>query len=205
MGRHKLIEDDLLLAKVREIVVTEGITVSSRKIADTIGISSSVLFQRFGSKTELLFAAMTPLAPDMSAILGSDLREGHVLAQLEGIAWELLEYFRKLIPVLMPLATDPSFDFDTFRKRHPNSPLERLTIELMRVFEEKRQKGEIDCPDVGPIVSTLVSVAYGFAMFERIGVHTGAFTKATVRDLTRLIWRGIAPAGQREPLLEGEN
>ena len=86
------IDNIALLARVREIVVREGISVSSREIAKEIGISGSVLFQRFGS-----------------------------------------------------------------------------------------------------------AVAYSLAMFERIGIHDGVpFSHSVVRDLARLIRRGIAPADHRE-------
>lgn len=199
MGRHKRIEDDELLAKVREIVVREGITVSSRKIAKEIGISDSVLFQRFGSKEELLFAAMTPPAPDLSTLFAKD-REGHAREHLEESTLGLMEYFRKLVPVLMPMASHPSFRYESFRKRNPNSPLEKLIVELMKVWEEKRQKGEIDRPEVGTLVLGLLGVTCGLTMFEWIGAHGGAsFGEGTVRDFARLLWEGLAPASQREP------
>jgi AcrR family transcriptional regulator len=197
VGRRKLIEDDQLLGRVREIFVREGINVSSRTIAKEIGISSSVLFQRFGSKVELLFAAMTPPAPDISTLLEQEAPGGRALDHLERISWGLLEYFRKLVPVLLPLATDPSFNFEAFRRRYPNSTLEKLMVELMTVLEGKRRKSEIDCPDAGAVGANLVAVAFSLAMFERIGVHDGPFSQDTVRDIARLLWRGIAPADQR--------
>jgi hypothetical protein len=125
-------------------------------------------------------------------------RRGDACTQLEQVALGLLEYFRKLVPVLLPLATHPSFDYEDFRKRHPNSPLETLQVELMRDWEEKRKKREIDCPDVGPVVLNVMAVAYSLAMFERIGVHHGEFSQDIVRKLARLVWRGIAPAKQRK-------
>ena len=197
MGRRKLMEDDALLAKAREIFVREGINVSSRRIASLIGISNSVLFQRFGSKLELLFAAMAPPAPDMSSLRQGNSRRRDASAHLEQIAQALLGYFRELVPVLLPLATHPSFDYEAFRKRHPDSPLEKLMTELTTILDEKRRNGEIDCPDSGTVVLNLVAVAYSLAMFERIGAHDGAFAPRTVRDLARLLWQGIAPADRR--------
>lgn len=194
MGRRKLMEDEALLSRVREIVVRDGIAVSSRKIAKEIGISDSVLFQRFGSKVELLFAAMTPPAPDMSNLLGKDVRRGDTLAQLERLAWGLLEYFRAFVPVILPLAVDPAFNYEAFRKRNPDSTLDRLMVQLMTALEAKRKSGEIDCPDAGEVVLSLVAVTHSLAMFERIGIHGRAtFNPSTVRDLVRLLWRGIAP------------
>ncbi len=200
MGRHKLIEDGELLAKVRDIFVRDGINVSSRTIAKEIGISSSVLFQRFGSKVELLFAAMTPPAPDISTLLEKDVHSGPALPHLEEIAWALLEYFRKLVPVLLPLATAPSFNFEAFRNRYPNSTLEKLTVELMTALEKKRQRGEIDCPGagaVGALGANLLAVAFSLSMFERIGVHSEPFTQNTVKEITGVIWRGVEPRGER--------
>lgn len=197
MGRHKIIEDDELLARARDIFVKEGINVSSRKIAEQIGISSSVLFQRFGSKEELFFAAMTPPAPDMSAVLEKAVRRGHIVDQLEQISVGLVDYYRKVVPVLVPLATHPSFRFDAFRKRHPNSPLEKLTVELISTLEEKRQKGEIECPDVGMLAFHLLAAAHTIAMFEWIGVHE-SFDVAMVRKLVQVLWRGVAPGERRK-------
>lgn len=199
MGRHKLIEDDELLARVRDVVVKEGITVSSRRIAEAVGVSSAVLFQRYGSKENLLFAALSPPAPDMSTLLRTGERRGHGLAQLERVLSGLLAYFRQFVPVLAPLANHPAFDYEAFRERHPNSPLEKLIVELSVAFEEQRQRGELDCPDVGMLVLHLVAVAHSLAMFEHIGAHHGTFSQHIVSDLARLLWRGVAPAEQREP------
>lgn len=196
MGRRKLLEDDELLARAREIFLREGLAISSRRLAEQIGVSDSVLFQRFGSKEELVFAAMTPPAPDMSALF-AQASSGNTLSDLQRSGLGLLDYFRQLVPILAPLSTHPAFSFDAFRKRHPNSPLEKLTVELMTVWEEKRQNGSIDCPNVGPLVLHLLAVAYGLAMFEWLGVHESNFSEETVRELIELLWVGISPRAKK--------
>lgn len=198
MGRRKLLADDELLSRVRAILLRDGLNVSSRRLAEEIGISDSVLFQRFGSKEELVFAAMTPPAPDMATFIGQNAEGGDPHADLQQCGLSLLRYFRTLVPVLAPLSAHPPFSFDAFRKKHPNSPLEKLTLELMREWEQKRQRGTIDCADVGPLVLHLVATAYGLAMFEWIGVHDGKFSDELVRALIDLLWRGIAPVIERE-------
>jgi AcrR family transcriptional regulator len=197
VGRRKLIEDADLLARVREIVVREGTAVSSHKIAKEIGISSAVLFQRFGSKQGLLFAAMVPPPPDLQALWGEGEHPGDICAQLEQLALGLLVYFREVVPVMLPLAS-PAFDFEAFRRDHPGSPLVSLMAQLVTVWEEKRQRGEIECPDAGLVVLQLMASTYGLALFERLGAHGGAFEPEMVRGLARLLWRGIAPADPRK-------
>ena len=193
MGRRKIIEDDELLAKAREVFVKRGIQAGSRAIAKEVGVSSSVLFQRFGSMEELFFAAMSPPAPDLPALLNEPERAQGGSSYLEQIAVGLLSYFRQLVPILTPVAMHPSFSYPAFTKRHPDYPLDNVVAGLMAVLENKRGLGELRCADVGPVVLNLVAVAYGLAMLERIGVHGGAFSDALVRDVARVMWSGIAP------------
>ena len=76
--------------------------------------------------------------------------------------------------------------------------LEQLVAELTASFEAHRQRGEIDCPDVGMLVLNLIAVAHSLATFERMGAHHGEFSKPLVADLARLVWSGIAPEQARE-------
>ena len=197
MGRRKLIEDDQLLARVRDVLVRRGTSVSSRGIAAELGISSSVLFQRFGSKEELIFAAMTPPAPDIASLLRGGARAADGRVHLERVLERLLAYFRTLVPVLLPLATHPAFSYEDFRRRHPSAPVEKLTTELVAAFEEKKRDGKFDCSDVNVLVLNLVAVAHSLAFFERVGVHDGSFSRSTVRALAGLVWRGVAPGDLR--------
>jgi AcrR family transcriptional regulator len=196
VGRRKIIEDDQLLAQAREIFMNEGIGVGSRRIAQEIGISSSVLFQRFGSKEGLFFAAMTPPAPDMAALLECNSPNDCARARIEHIAAGLLAYFRQLVPVLTSLATHPSFQYATFAERHPHSSVEKLVTGLIAAMEKQHRNGEIDCPDARAAVLNLVAVAYSLAMFEQLGVHSGQFDHDVVRSVARVLWHGIAPSAE---------
>jgi AcrR family transcriptional regulator len=193
VGRRKIIEDDQLLAKARDIFVRAGMNVGSRQIAQEIGISSSVLFQRFGSKEELFFAAMKPPAPDLNSLLAPDDPTDRPQARVEDIAIGLLEYFRDLGPVLASLSSHPAFNYPAFAERHPASSLETLIGELMTALAAQHHSGEIDCPDAGALVLNLVALSYGLAMFERLGVHNGHFDQATLRAVVGVLWHGVAP------------
>lgn len=197
MGRHKLMEDDELLARVREIVVKEGVSVSSRRIAEHIGMSSAVLFQRFQSKENLIFAAMVPPLPDLDALLGNGAQASDTRAWLEHLTCGLLDYFRLLVRVLAPLMSHPSFHYSEIVKHHDGSPLETLMHALHHAFEERSRTKELACDDVGALILHLVTMTHSLAMFELMGVHGGKFDRSLVARLTELTWRGVAPIGER--------
>jgi len=199
MGRHKIIEDDELLARAREIFTREGDTVSTRELARQLGVSSAVLFQRFGSKEELFFAAMTPPMPDMEGLLGIERHDDDECAKLERVAIGLVEYAREFVPMLLALGAHPSFSYEAFKQRYPDAPMERVIGRLMSVFEGKRQDGKISCPNVGPVVLNLVAIASSLAMYERFGVHDGRFSDNEIRELARVLWHGIDPVRRDEP------
>ncbi len=67
MGRQKTITDEAVLHVARTIFRDRGHTATTREIAQAAGISEAVLYQRFGSKDELFFAAMRPHGPDIRA------------------------------------------------------------------------------------------------------------------------------------------
>jgi len=194
VGRRKIIEDEQLLAKARDVFLREGIGVGSRQIAQEVGVSSSVLFQRFGSMEELFFAAMTPPTPDLAALLTEDDLDPSPEVWMGRVAAGLLEHFRQLAPVLAALSSHPAFDYPAFASRHRASSLESLVSELVKAVAARQRDGEVDCPDPAPVVLNLVAVAFALAMFERMGVHDGQFNPGTVQAVSGLLWRGIAPA-----------
>ena len=65
MGRHKVISDDDVLRVARDVFREKG-TRPTRQIAGP-GISEAILYQRFGGKDDLFFAAMHPIGPDVEA------------------------------------------------------------------------------------------------------------------------------------------
>ncbi|MBX2798255.1 MAG: TetR/AcrR family transcriptional regulator [Myxococcales bacterium] len=191
MGRRKQVSDQELLDRAREVFSRDGTGVSSRQLAKEIGVSSAVLFQRFGSMDALVFAAMTPPEPDLPAILSHEGLSGK--EQIEQLALGLLGYFRQLVRVLLPLAMHPGFNYETFRADNPDLPLERLQFALVEALEAKRQAGEIRCPDPGMVALNLIAQAHSLAVFEHMGVHQGTFDDAVVRAAAAVLWDGIAP------------
>ncbi len=193
MGRPKLIHDDELLAVARDVFVEKGIAASTREIARRAGISEAVIYQRHSTKADLFFAAMVPPAVNIEDLLASRDDDLGLLEHLEEIAISMLDYFRKLVPILLPLMTHPSFDFEKFVQQHPDSPLSRLRLKLMEYFEAQSDQGCIVAENAAAASLVLFASLHSLAIFERLGVHGGKFDEATVRGMVRALWTGLVP------------
>jgi AcrR family transcriptional regulator len=128
MGRHKLIEDDVLLAVAWKAFVERRIVASSRDIAHRAGISEAGIYQRHPTKAHLFFAAMVPPASNVEGLFSAPAHDLSVLEQLEGIALGMMRYFRAVVPIPMQLVTHPAFDGEPFAQRHRDSPFGRMHL-----------------------------------------------------------------------------
>ena len=171
--------------------MTEGIAASTKSIARKAGISEGVIFQRFTTKAELFFAAMTPPPVDIDQIMQHPGAEGYEL--IEKITFAMLDYSRIMLPVLTPLTTHPSFKFEEFAMRNPQSPLFTLRRELTKFFAREKKANRIG--DVHPGAAALLvwSTAQSIAFFESLGAHSGKFDPEIVRAAVRCMWQGMAP------------
>jgi AcrR family transcriptional regulator len=198
MGRHKLIEDDQLLAVAREVFVEQGIAASTREIARRAGISEAVIYQRHPSKAHLFFAAMVPPAVNVEPLLAAPRSGLTVVEQLEEIALGMMEYFREVTPILMLLMTHPEFDLKTFARRHPESPFSRMHQGLSHYLVSQGERGKIVAEHAGPAAFTLIAALHSLAFFERLGVHGGKFDDGMIRAMVRALWAGLASRSETE-------
>jgi AcrR family transcriptional regulator len=193
MGRRKRIEDEELLAVARDVFVKQGFAASTREIARRAGISEAVVYQRHPTKAHLFFAAMVPPALNVEALLSTSAEGGGMRERLEEIALAMMEYFREFVPILLPLITHPSFDFEKFAHRHPDSPFGRMHRGLVEYLETQRERGKIASENVEAPALTLFAALHCLAILERVGVHGGRFDDAVIRTTVRSLWTGLAP------------
>jgi AcrR family transcriptional regulator len=191
MARTTTISDEALLADVRHVFVAEGPAVSTREIARRVGVSEGVLFQRYSTKQELFFAAMVLPAVDVVRLFAAQRKTGR--AHLLQITMALTDYFRQLMPVLLPLMTHAGFRFEEFAQRHPGSPLDSLRRGLVDFFVRERRAGRVGPVDVGGAALCVLSLAQTTAFFERMGAHDGHFPPKLLANSVRTLWAGMAP------------
>lgn len=104
MARPRNLSDEQILGAARECFLEHGSGVSTMLIAERLGISHGVLFQRFGTKEQLLRAALVPPreAPWIAlARSGPDDRD--VRVQLRELAGEISAFFDYIVPGLVIL------------------------------------------------------------------------------------------------------
>ncbi len=131
MGRPRIIAEDDILRAAHAAFVKHGIAASTREIARAAGVSEGVLFQRHGTKADLFFAAMSPPPFRWDRVFGARHRRRDGRARLEALVRALIHYFRRAVPVLLPLLSHPAFRFEEFAARHPDSSLITLRRDIV--------------------------------------------------------------------------
>jgi AcrR family transcriptional regulator len=196
MTRPKTISDEELLAVARKLFRTHGHAVSTRQIAEGAGISEAILYQRFGNKDHLFFAAMAPGAPDIEEVLGPDVPESGARGYLSATAVRMAAYFGEVIPVALRIITHPSFTRESLSHAQtvPEKLREGLVVRL-KWFEGERQlrKASSDA-----LARLLINLAHDWAlsqvMSHRPVARRGADRTAELTEMVDLIWKGAAPA-----------
>jgi AcrR family transcriptional regulator len=194
MGRRRLISDARLLAVARDLFVERGPSASTREIARRAHVSEGVLFQRFGTKVELYFAALAPPGVEFDREPAKGLSRREARKWLDSFVRRLVDYFRRLAPVLGPLMTQSEFRFEEFARRYPESSLVVLRREVTRVLASAQEKGLVGPGPVGPAALLVISLAHTIAVFERLGAHDSRFPETFIRSAVHCLWRGLSPA-----------
>jgi AcrR family transcriptional regulator len=195
MGRHKTISDDDVLRIARGVFRVHGHTATTRTIAETAGISEAVLYQRFGSKDDLFFAAMHATGPDLEELLGPADPPDDAHAYLRIVVVRLGRYFAGVIPLALHVMTHPSLGPAMLARMQHGGPalLHKGLAERLASLARRRR---IATPSALMTARVLVSLAHDWALGIALG-HGGS-TRA-VRDLKEMVdvvWQGLRTRGR---------
>lgn len=192
MGRARTVEDEDILEAARLAFVDRGQLATTREIADAAGISQAVLYQRFGSKDDLFFAAMAPPPPDLEDLLGEPPRAPEdTEAYLADVAERLYRYFETVAPLFVQLATHTAFHPDHLADAHGPMMETGLVESLSTRLRDLIEMGCIRKGDGSAIAQLLISVVHGEALSAAL-LKTPPDGKRR-RDMIGLVWQGLAP------------
>ena len=188
MGRHKTISDDDVLRIARGVFRARGHTATTREIADAAGISEAVLYQRFGSKDHLFFAAMHARGPDIDKLLGPDDPAGDAREYLHGVVLRLAKYFGEVIPLALHLMTHPSFDRAVFQRMQAGGPAD-LKEGLARRLAALARRGEMKLSSANVTARLLVSLAHDWALGHAMSHATPR--PRELKEIIDVVWEGL--------------
>lgn len=196
MGRARTVEDEDILKAARLAFLDRGQLATTREIADAAGISQAVLYQRFGSKDDLFFAAMAPPPPDLEDLLGDPPRSAdETESYLADVAERLYRYFETVAPLFVQLATHTAFHSDHLADAHQPMMESGLVESLSTRLGDLAIKGCIRKGDGSAMAQLLISVVHGEALSAAL-LKTPPDGERR-RETIRLIWCGLKPTDTR--------
>jgi len=190
MGRKKTITDDEVLRIARDIFRSHGHTATTREIAEAAGISEAVLYQRYGSKDELFFAAMHPRGPDLDELLGRLDPSEDGLAYLHAVVVRLGKQFAEVIPLALHVMTHPSFDPASLKQAHVGGP-DSIPQALAERLESLSRRGELTLPSAAATAKLLVGLAHDWALRRVHGGASGGVRE--LKEMVDVVWLGLQP------------
>ncbi len=189
MGRRKGISDEDVIRVARAVFRAQGHTATTRAIAEAAGISEAVLYQRFGSKDDLFFAAMRPSGPDVEALLGPRDPAGNAHRYVRATVVRIAGYFGEVIPLAVRLMTHPSFDPSALARAQPSGAAV-LQEGLAQRLASLARGGQLAAHAPEVMARLLVSLAHDWALG---GVLAPGHPRRQ-RQLTALVdvvWEGL--------------
>lgn len=192
MPRNKTVTDEKILAVARSLFLKEGAKASTRTLAKIAGISEAVIFQRFSTKEDLFFAAMVLPEAQLEVIFNVQPGQKQVTANLKAVSLQIVDYFREVMPVFLSLITHPSFDMQTFLKRH-SMPGMQLGSKLTEYLNAEAQLGRTRTGNIAAAAGLLLSHLHNLALSENIGSHKPIDTESAISEAIAAIWIGLAP------------
>ena len=190
MGRHKTISDDDVLGIARGLFRARGHAVTTRQIAEAAGISEGVLYQRFGSKDDLFFAAMHPRGPDIVQLLGSEDPHDDARKYLRSVVVRIGKYFGEVIPLALRVMTHPSFDPGSLARAQPNAATvlrEGLAERLASLARRKR----LVTPSEAATARLLVSLAHDWALGGVLSPGSQPNRDRELKAMVDVVWEGL--------------
>lgn len=192
MPRRKTISDDAILAAARSLFLKEGIRASTRTLAQQANISEAVIFQRFGTKEDLFFAAMVPPQAQLKMMFDAHPGQRSVQANLNLIGSQIVAYFCEIMPVFLTLISHPSFDMQTFLQKH-RMPAIQIEQELLAYLSAEAKLGRICKEGIDATTKILISRLHHLALSKTIDVQSSMDTQQEISDAIDLLWRGLVP------------
>lgn len=195
MVRPRRFRDEDLLAVARACLIEHGPGVSTTLIAEQASVSQATLFKRFGTKKDLMVAALAPRPdPTLVALLAAGPTAEPMPVQLERLATTLISLFDQMLPCVMTLWAAGLSPREVVPSDN-ESPLLVTRGLVLQFFARAQAEGRLGG---GPPMSLALQfigstqeLAFQRHMFPDAAPDLS--TSAYARDLVRSFWAGCQP------------
>lgn len=194
MGRPKSVENNEILETARRVFLNKGVRGTTLEIAESLGVSETLIFKRFKTKRALFEAAMKAPPFDLAARLKPRLGKGVLREQLAEVLVEVIEYLRILTPLTMMVWAHPQID----PKVHFQSQGEDTTLVLLKAlasyFEEERRRQRLGRFEPEVLARVILGSLSNFVFYELMGVQLRLpmSSKAYVQHLLKIVLDGVS-------------
>jgi AcrR family transcriptional regulator len=195
MPRPQTMSNTEILAAARRVFAQQGHAATTRDVAHAAGISPAVLYQRFGSKDDLFFAAMLPPPPDVTALLGVRTEaETDVEQHFVGVAQRILAYFEEVVPAFLRLITHPAFSLQSIAEAHEHILAARLVEGLAIHIADLQARGLVASVDAQAAAQVFIAAIHSLAIFAALpGMPMEHAHATTIEAFVAVFWRGLKP------------
>ena len=196
MARPKTISSEQILKAARELFLDHGHSCSTAHIARAAGVSEGTIFKRFGTKEKLFHCAMG--LPKCAAFeqLGERIGQGDLRENLITLSFEIVAFFREMMPRMRTLMSHPGYDPIKFLKGNPKAPPLEAVKALTSYFDGEVRAGRIRHCDPEVLARMMLGSLHNFVFLEEIGVHERMpmAAQSYVRAFVDLLWTGLDPS-----------
>ncbi len=205
MARPRQVSDEQVIEAARAVFMEHGPKAPVSMIAGRVGLSDAALFKRFGTKQDLLLAALLPPeVPVFMSLLDAGPVPGDVREQLIEIGTTIAEALGRMIPCLSILHAAGLDHRQAFERYDVPPPIraQRSFAAWIRAAQEQGAIGDHVDPDT---VAMTVMGAMHFRTFLCGVVGAAHRGKGCVehlpdarqygRNVIESLWAGIAPRG----------
>ncbi len=194
MARPRLVSDSEILAAARACFVEQGPHVSTAVIAEQVGLSQAALFKRFGTKQQLMLAALAPPAvPRWIPMVEQGPDDRPIPEQLHEILLSISEFLVEMTPRMATLWAS-GCDVREMISRFEVPPPVRGLRALTHWLAEARDQGRIACDSPKVTALMMLGSLHGRAFMSTMIGDAGVVDLDQYESqLARTLWRGIAP------------
>lgn len=195
MARPQQVSDDEILETARRCFLEQGPSVSTDVIADSLGVSSQALFKRFGSKRDLMLAAIRPPAvPPWTASLEAGPNDQPLRLQLAAIVEEVSVYFAEMARRMSLVRWSGVPIEDLLREYDPPPPQIGIRA-LAQWLQRAHQRDMIRETDFQSVATALLGSLHAPVFLAEVlqQKQTAQARKAYVTEVVNLFARGLEP------------